>query len=435
MALDKLVDSTQLDTDLTTVADAIRAKSGGSSQLAFPAGFVSEIGNIPSGGGGDNWVRPAEWPDYSKLDLLGDEIEAEFFTYDNREAAWGVETLVGLYARCSVTSAGVIKVERVRIEGNGSITVLDTATYNQNSAIKFSVPLDAGDYVCYRLTPVNGHITGIAMTLPAGISSVADKVLQRCVERYGNLPYCTGFYSWGAADRCWGCMNLISDTILSMAAEVAEIDYAQSFSLENLPMDGWTTVKNISFTNCCQLKSVDFSKFDLSEMTSAADKFQAFGLAGDVDMSNLSFAACTNAIRMFGSTGGGSRNMRTFRSPTGLNNLTNTSDFLNGCTSLQVVEMDASFSQSSAGIGSRFCPNKNVKAMILRGESVCPLSGSGILTFLTAGGGYCYVPQSVLADYKAATNWSTVANYILPIEGSYWETHHADGSLIEEVAA
>lgn len=51
MAVDKLVDSTQLDSDLTSVANAIRAKSGGSGQLAFPAGFVSEIGNIPSGGG------------------------------------------------------------------------------------------------------------------------------------------------------------------------------------------------------------------------------------------------------------------------------------------------------------------------------------------------------------------------------------------------
>lgn len=40
------------DTDLTSVADAIRAKSGGSTQLAFPAGFVSEIQAIPSGGGG-----------------------------------------------------------------------------------------------------------------------------------------------------------------------------------------------------------------------------------------------------------------------------------------------------------------------------------------------------------------------------------------------
>ena len=52
MAVDKLVDSSQLDSDLTSVANAIRAKSGGSSPLAFPAGFVSEIGNIPSGGGG-----------------------------------------------------------------------------------------------------------------------------------------------------------------------------------------------------------------------------------------------------------------------------------------------------------------------------------------------------------------------------------------------
>lgn len=52
MALDKMVDSTQLDADLTSVADAIRAKSGGSGQLAFPAGFVSEIQAIPSGGGG-----------------------------------------------------------------------------------------------------------------------------------------------------------------------------------------------------------------------------------------------------------------------------------------------------------------------------------------------------------------------------------------------
>lgn len=56
MAVDKLVDSTQLDSDLTSVANAIRAKSGGSSQLAFPAGFVSEIQAIPSGGGSSNRI-------------------------------------------------------------------------------------------------------------------------------------------------------------------------------------------------------------------------------------------------------------------------------------------------------------------------------------------------------------------------------------------
>lgn len=52
MALDKLVDSTQLDTDLTAVANAIRTKGGTSAQLAFPSEFVSAIEAISTGGGG-----------------------------------------------------------------------------------------------------------------------------------------------------------------------------------------------------------------------------------------------------------------------------------------------------------------------------------------------------------------------------------------------
>lgn len=52
MSVDKLVDSTQLDADLTSIANAIRTKGGTSAQLAFPAGFVSAIGNISGG-----WVK------------------------------------------------------------------------------------------------------------------------------------------------------------------------------------------------------------------------------------------------------------------------------------------------------------------------------------------------------------------------------------------
>ena len=51
MAVDKLVDSTQLDSDLTSVANAIRTKGGTSASLAFPAGFVSAVQAIPTGGG------------------------------------------------------------------------------------------------------------------------------------------------------------------------------------------------------------------------------------------------------------------------------------------------------------------------------------------------------------------------------------------------
>ncbi len=53
MSVDKLVDSSQLDSDLTSVANAIRTKGGTSEQLAFPAGFVSAIQAIPTGGGNE----------------------------------------------------------------------------------------------------------------------------------------------------------------------------------------------------------------------------------------------------------------------------------------------------------------------------------------------------------------------------------------------
>lgn len=50
MSVDKLVDSTQLDSDLTSVANAIRSKTGGSVSLTFPAEFVSAINGITTGG-------------------------------------------------------------------------------------------------------------------------------------------------------------------------------------------------------------------------------------------------------------------------------------------------------------------------------------------------------------------------------------------------
>jgi hypothetical protein len=52
MAYDKVVDSAVLDANLTTVADAIRAKGGTTGALSFPAGFADAIAAIQAGGGG-----------------------------------------------------------------------------------------------------------------------------------------------------------------------------------------------------------------------------------------------------------------------------------------------------------------------------------------------------------------------------------------------
>ena len=66
MAVDKLVDSTQLNSDLTSVANAIRTKGGTSASLAFPAGFVSAIGAITTGDAIDH----EDLPSYVKAEAL-----------------------------------------------------------------------------------------------------------------------------------------------------------------------------------------------------------------------------------------------------------------------------------------------------------------------------------------------------------------------------
>ena len=50
MAYDKVIDSAQLEADLTTVADAIRAKGGTTEKLDFPGEYVTAVEAIESGG-------------------------------------------------------------------------------------------------------------------------------------------------------------------------------------------------------------------------------------------------------------------------------------------------------------------------------------------------------------------------------------------------
>ena len=87
MALDKLVDSTQLDSDLTSVANAIRSKAGISTTLSFPADFVTEIGNIQTGGGGSTTVTV--YPSINNstysicyMDASGNTVETAYDTLD-----------------------------------------------------------------------------------------------------------------------------------------------------------------------------------------------------------------------------------------------------------------------------------------------------------------------------------------------------------------
>lgn len=52
MAVDKAIDSTEFDSKLTSVADAIRTAGGTTDTMSFPTGMIDAISSLSSGGGG-----------------------------------------------------------------------------------------------------------------------------------------------------------------------------------------------------------------------------------------------------------------------------------------------------------------------------------------------------------------------------------------------
>ena len=94
MAIDKSIDSAQLDADLASVADAIRTKGGTSAQLAFPSGFVSAVEAIETGAGG---YAPGDFANVGNP--VGAVSIQETITSGN---AAGYE--YGLYRRTGITS-------------------------------------------------------------------------------------------------------------------------------------------------------------------------------------------------------------------------------------------------------------------------------------------------------------------------------------------
>lgn len=94
---------------------------------------------------------------------------------------------------------------------------------------------------------------------------------------------------------------------------------------------------------------------------------------------------------------------------------------------------------------SVFLNNPNFTTLILRKSGVCALNNVGSFSntpFANGGsGGHIYIPKTLYDalgtgtnDYKAASNWSTLEGYGTitwhAIEGSYYETHYADGTPI-----
>lgn len=81
MAFDKVIDSAVLEANLTSVADAIRAKSGTSEALAFPSGFVAAVEELDGGGLNFEVIGGTTEPTNPKENTIWINTDAEITNY------------------------------------------------------------------------------------------------------------------------------------------------------------------------------------------------------------------------------------------------------------------------------------------------------------------------------------------------------------------
>lgn len=148
MAVDKLVDSTQLNADLTTVANAIRTKGGTSEQLSFPTGMANAVAAIPTG------ITPT----------------------GNIMLTQPSETDVSSYATASVVTT-LLDSPVITISGTGTVTSSVTITSEGwipaiSNSTTLQLPTNNGDVITPSDSFQNVVDAYVYMTGPIGVDPV-----------------------------------------------------------------------------------------------------------------------------------------------------------------------------------------------------------------------------------------------------------------------
>lgn len=139
MSVDKLVDSTQLDSGLTSVANAIRTRGGTSADLAFPSGFVSAVGAI-----GNQYTNADEGKVVSNGELVAQ-------TSDTATQNGTVDTTLINSLTVNVSGGGNTLNSHFLVIKKETITVGENSVTNGVNCVSYLMGMlsDPGDYFVF----------------------------------------------------------------------------------------------------------------------------------------------------------------------------------------------------------------------------------------------------------------------------------------------
>lgn len=405
-------------TDLTKVADAIRAKGGTSEQLIYPDGFVSAIGNIQTGG------TPSEPPA---------ESDINFYDYDGTLLyAWTLDELAGktalpdLPTRTGLTCQGwnwtLAELQAANRRMNvGAIYTTDDGTtriYISLSdgrlspilglGVNGTVTVDWGDGT--SPTTLTGSNIGTAVYTPAhDYAAAGEYVIKLSVDGTAgfvgaggtNAGACILRYSASADNRNSAYRNAVKRIeIGSGVSAIGGSAFAQNYSLRAISIP--STVVNIgssAFVGCLGLRFLaihrNTSSFGLNVLFNC-NTIQHICLPGNASAIYNGLASQCYALEDI-----------TLPSIAIINN-----NVLSNCWSLACVVCPPSVTTIGAGA---FANCYGLQYLDFTSHTSVPtLANASALSGIPAD---CKirVPASLVDEWKAATNWATYADYIVGV--------------------
>ena len=449
---DVVIDYLTTNQELTSIANAIRTKGGTSASLTYPAGFVSAIENLPSGGGiyqAKTNITPTTSSQTITPDSGYDALSSVQINAMPSGTATTPATTITAQPTISVNSStGVITASNSKTQNvtptvsagyvssgtAGTITVSGSNTSNLTTQAAQTITPTTTDQ-----TIASGkYLTG-TQTIKGDANLVAGNI-KKDVQIFG----VTGTYEGGGGGN--GKDNEIISRTISGTYEnqsTTVIGFYALYScskLQSVNFPNCTKISSFAFANCGSLTTISFPKCTAVDTgafsycsrlkTAIFPSCTTIGNAGFSGCSQLNtadFPLCTTiGTAVFSYCA--SLSSISFPKCT----LIGSSAFTN-CTSLTVADFplcsviwsSAFYSCRSISIASlpscttihagAFYRCYNLLSLYLLGSSVVSLKNTTAFSSTPIGGytgstggvyGSIYVPSSLLASYKAATNWT-----------------------------
>ena len=418
MALDKAIDSAQLDANLTAIADAIRTKGGTSEALVFPDGFVSAVQAIQAGGGTITATTPKDvnFYDYNgtllysytleeaqALTALPDGPTRDGLVFDGwNYSLESVKSLTrpmnigAMYSTDDGTTRVYIHLEDGRTSPMLGICPKGTVTVDWGDGTTPDI-LTGTSLITVQWTPTHNYVSSGDYVIKLTVDGEAQLYGSRGAHQYAYILR----YGSNSDSRNLVYQNSVLKVEIGAGIRIGDYAFQYCFSLSSITIpNGVTSIGNYAFSDCFSLSSVIIPNGVTSIGSNAF--YDCYSLSsviisnGMTSIRNYSFQYCHSLSSITIPNGVAGIGKYAFQYCYSLSSII----IPNGVTSIR----DYAF-HTCSGIAYY-----DFTAL----SAVPTLSNTGVFEGISAD---CKirVPASLAEEWKAATNWATYADYIVGV--------------------